>query len=386
MQIEVNKGIREAAGKNPTQNSTTRAISALCEDILHDKITIPLYQRDISWSLKQAVSLFNYQLLSKSPISAISFNKIEDSVETCVPQVSFLSRKPINTVLRGTESVVDGQQRLSANFRAYINDPTYEKICLDFIKGKFIIVRKIPSKTQVPVGVLYNKDEEVLKKFIKDNELSFEVGTDLLQVRSKFKNYSYAINFAADLTKEEQLSWFEVLNNAGSKVTGAQLGLSKFRMEDIDIYKEYISSFRNLVLDAGYDFFKPTSTNTSFPVAALNPAYEIAIGQKHLSNYAPFASDQKAKKIAALPIEKMKSVFSTTLNSLKSALDFIADNELESPERIDYITYLAGYFTYHPGEPTDTNKEKVINWYKTADFSKKTNQERRALFNSLISI
>jgi hypothetical protein len=31
------------------------------------------------------------------------------------------------------------------------------------------------------------------------------------------KNYNYTINLAEDLSEDEQISWFEVLNNAGSR-------------------------------------------------------------------------------------------------------------------------------------------------------------------------
>ena len=58
--------------------------------------------------------MLNYQLLSKSPISAISINIINNTdKEFAVPQVSFIERDLLPNAVRGQMSVVDGQQRLT---------------------------------------------------------------------------------------------------------------------------------------------------------------------------------------------------------------------------------------------------------------------------------
>ena len=69
--MNVNKQLLAAANINPTKNSSQDYIFALCENIEKNELTLPLYQRDLSWTLKKCVELLNYQLLSKSPISAI---------------------------------------------------------------------------------------------------------------------------------------------------------------------------------------------------------------------------------------------------------------------------------------------------------------------------
>lgn len=81
---------------------------------------MPLYQRDVSWTLNQAIDLLNYQLLGKAPVAPISMNVIWDT-DDFVPQVSFIDREMLemNSVDKGQMSVVDGQQRLTTNYKAY---------------------------------------------------------------------------------------------------------------------------------------------------------------------------------------------------------------------------------------------------------------------------
>lgn len=383
--MKINENLKKATATNPTLNSRTDYIPSLCQEIKKGRITLPLYQRDLSWSIKKSIDLFNYQLLSKSPISAISFNDIQETIDTCVPQVSFITRERLTHITPGTHSVVDGQQRLATNYKAFTNDPEFTRICLDLKVGKFVFVHGKIKKHQIPVGILFNESDELLKKYIADNKFEFEIGTEIMAIRSKFKTYSYTVNFATDLSEEEQIDWFEVLNNAGSRVTDVQLKLSKMKVHDLDIYKEYVQAYLKMIKEAGYDLFKPTSTYVSYPISALNPAYEIVLGLTHTNNYAPFASDEKANKIQKLDKAILKKIFMMTLGGLKKALEFIKQNGLANPTRIDYINYLTGYFVYNPENINDQKVEKLIEWYNKADFSA-SNQIRREIFNNLLKI
>lgn len=49
--MRINKKLIEAAGFNPTKESRQRSIFDLCGMIEKDEISLPLYQRDLSWSL-----------------------------------------------------------------------------------------------------------------------------------------------------------------------------------------------------------------------------------------------------------------------------------------------------------------------------------------------
>ena len=274
--MNINRQLLEAANLNPTKNSRQEYIFTLCEYIEKNELTLPLYQRDISWTLHKCVELLNYQLLSKSPISAISINIINNTDEKfAVPQVSFIERDLLPNAVRGQMSVVDGQQRLTTNYKAYCNHPDLKNVVLDLGKGEFIINPEAYRKNQIPVGILLNKDDTKLIEYTEKNKTlsSPAIVNALLQIRNKIKTYQYTINFATDLSEDEQINWFEVLNNAGSRVSIIQMRFSKLKAHGIDVYTQYTHVYRNKVLDYGYDYFTPQKANVSYPIAALNPAY-----------------------------------------------------------------------------------------------------------------
>ncbi|MCE3360744.1 hypothetical protein LB355_14945, partial [Staphylococcus aureus] len=114
---------------------------------------------------------------------------------------------------------------------------------------------KKPSKNQIPVGVLYNKDPEVYTEYLRFNPklAEFSVSSILGQIRTKFFNYFYTINYAQDLSGEEQIEWFDVLNLAGSRVPELQMKLTKLQIKGLDFYKEYSNIFRDRLEMAGLD-------------------------------------------------------------------------------------------------------------------------------------
>lgn len=130
------------------------------------------------------------------------------------------------------------------------------------------------------------------------------------------------------------------------------------------------------------------NTEVSIPLATLNPAFEIILGKKHTSNYSPIPSDtKKDSTISDMEPDKLRKCFEMTLTALDRTLDFINENNLPAPSRIDYITYLTGYFVYKKGmHLSDLSKQKLIEWYNEVDFSNKSNKERRQIFNDLLDL
>ena len=351
-------------------------------------ISIPLYQRDISWTLQKCIDLLNYQLLGKAPISPISVSVINNTNDA-VPQVTFIEREVMDKIERGQYSVVDGQQRLTTNLKAYMNHEDFRDIVLDLGKGIFMEANGAIRNNQIPVGILLNKEDSVLFDYTKNKSSlkNTEITNLLLQIKNKIKGYNYTINSAEDLTEDEQIEWFEVLNNAGSRVSIIQMRFSKLKVHGIDIYTQYTNIFRNKLIDIGYGhFFMPQKTVVSYPVAALNPAYEVVMSRPHSGNYSPMPSDTKENQLCNLPPEKLKKCFSMTLEALDKVLDFIEDNNLKKPTRIDYINYLIGYFIFNQNIPNESLKKKLISWYNKVDFRNKSNSDRREFFNELINI
>ena len=384
--MRISKELQSAADMNPTKKSTQMSIFDMCDKISKQAISLPLYQRDLSWTLTKCIALLNYQLLGKAPVSPISMNVINNTQEY-VPQVSFIDREIINNIERGQLSVVDGQQRLTTNYKAYTNDDDFRNIVLDISRGCFIQTDTAYKSNQIPVGILLNQSDAVLFEYT--NKVSAlrkpEITSLLLQVRSKIKNYNYTINSADDLSEDEQIEWFEVLNNAGSRVSIIQMRFSKLKMYGIDIYKQYTSIFNSRLVEVGFDFFTPEKTTVSYPIAALNPSYEIVTGKGHSINYAPIPSDTKENQLCGLSPEELKKCIETTLSYEENVLDFIEANSLKKPDRIDYINYMIGYFAFNGLDISETQKQYLISWYNNVDFTNKTNSERRELYTKLIN-
>ena len=384
--MNVSKSLKEAASFNPTEKSHKMTVLDMCKKIESNEISLPLYQRDVSWTKAQAIKLLNYQLVGKAPVAPISMNLILD-IDNYVPQVSFADREVIDKIDKGQMSVVDGQQRLTTNYKAYINSDDFRNIVLDIVKGKFLLEDGAILRTQIPVGMLLNKEDSVFygylttHNFMKDPEAM----SVLVQCRSKIRNYYYTINQAENLSEDEQIEWFEVLNNAGSRVSALQMRFSKMKAHGIDIYTMYTLKFKNHLLEYGWDFFSPQKTSVSYPISALNSAYEVIMNKPHTDAYAPIPSDTKENQLCSMKPEQLMQCFYMTLKALDKVIGFINNNGVKEPDRVDYINYLIGYFVYN-ANPTDEKIKELVEWYNTVNFNNKSNSERRTIFTELLTI
>ena len=387
--MNINKDLKAAVNMNPTRNTRNLTVENLCNMIDGGTLTIPLYQRDVSWTKQKCVELLNYELLGKSPISAISVNVINNTdSDFAVPQVSFIDREVMPNMVRGQFSVVDGQQRLTTNYKAFCNNDDLRDIVLDLGSGKFVITTENIRGNQVPVGILMNRDSGKLISYVQSKRgMDNDVMAFLLLARTKILSYAYTVNMAEDLSEDEQITWFEVLNNAGSRVSIIQMRFAKMKAHGLDIYTQYTNIYRNKMQEFGYEFFSPQKTTASYPIAALNPAYEILCsGTTHQNNFAPMPSDTKENQLCNLDTEKLRDCINLTLETLEKVLHFIADNDLKQPDRVDYINYLIGYFIFNPSSMMEEQKTKIITWYNTVNFTNKSNTERRNIYTELLNL
>lgn len=386
--MKISKALMQAASFNPTEKSHKMTVLDMCKKIESREISLPLYQRDVSWTKGQAIELLNYQMLGKAPVAPISMNIILD-IEDYVPQVAFDDREMIekSKIEKGQMSVVDGQQRLTTNYKAYSNSDDFRNIVLDVARGRFLLEEGAFTKSQIPVGVLLNKDDAVFYEYLTKNNMMKDPSfmTILVQCRSKIRSYYYTINQAENLTENEQIEWFEVLNNAGSRVSALQMRFSKMKVHGIDIYTMYTLKFKNKLLEYGYDFFSPQKTSVSYPIAALNPAYEIIMNKLHTDAYAPIPSDTKENQLCALEPALLKQCFAKTLEALDKSVEFIQEQDVKEPDRIDYINYITGFFVYNPS-PSNEVIKKLVDWYNKVDFNNKSNSRRRTIFTQLLNI
>lgn len=387
--MKISKELNISAGLNPTKETRQQTIEDLCHSIEQGILTLPVYQRDLSWTITKCVALLNYQLSGKAPVSAISINLINDTnPETVVQQVSFVNRELV-PMRSGLNSVVDGQQRITTNYKAYIGSSDFNNIVLDISRGKFVALKtnEVIKSHQIPVGVLLNKDDNVFTDYLRNHSKlrDFDIQTLLVRIRNKFKQYNYTINQAKDLTEAEQIEWFEVLNNAGSRVTEVQMKLAKLKVYGIDVYSEYVHPYVDKIQKYGYEeVFTQQATTHSYAISALNPAYEVIMKQSHNKNLCPMAPDVKVNYICSLKPEQLRKAFQMTLVGVGKTLDFIESQSLRAPDRVDYINFLTGYFVFHPGELAEKNERALVDWYKNVNFNNTSNSARREIFSKLI--
>ncbi|AKD24192.1 hypothetical protein XM40_03450 [Bacillus velezensis] len=366
------------------------SLGNLCKDIEEGRLTLPIFQTGIRWKVEKSIELLNFQLNGKAAVAPISINVIENR-SVAVPQVKFISRDLVSEEeLAGKHSVNDGQQRLSCNYKAYTDDDEFRNVVLDITTGKFVLNSGSMRNSQIPVGKLYNKDPKVFEKFVGENPQmqSFEVQSLLTRIRNKFLAYYYTVNYAKDLSEEEQREWFEVLNLAGSKVTETEVHLTEMLVKGVDYYKDYAEKFGEKLKEAGLDnLFVQKATEISIPLAALNPAYELIKQKPHSANFSPMPSDVKASLISKLTAEELRTIFNLTLDALEKALTFIESERLSEPKRIDYITYLLGAFVFlQNAELNAAQKTLLVEWYEQVEFAKKDNGARRNIFDNLIEV
>ncbi|WP_294379087.1 cysteine desulfurase family protein [uncultured Clostridium sp.] len=349
MAIKINKNLIYYSTFDPTKESKPVALRDLCHEIEERRIVLPVFQTYIRWTPEKSVSLLNFQLNGKAAVSPISINKIENK-ELAVPQLSFLTRELIKQdELVGKQSVNDGQQRLSCNYKAYIDHEDFKSIVLDITAGKFLINPQALKKSQIPVGKLYNKDDSVLDEYIANHKelQTLEVQRLLTKVRNKFMSYYYTVNYAKDLTENEQLEWFDVLNLAGSRVTGVEVQLTNMLVKGIDFYKEYSNKFVEKLAEGSLEhLIIRKDTEVSIPLAVLNPAYEIIKNKLHSSNCSPIPSDAKGIALSKLEPDELRKILSRprdTIATCESTLVsvMLANNEIGTIQPIEELSEIA---------------------------------------------
>ncbi|MER3114485.1 GmrSD restriction endonuclease domain-containing protein [Bacillus altitudinis] len=368
-------------------------IRQLCEDIEQKKIVIPVFQTYIRWTNIKVAELLNYQLHGAAPISPISVNLITKP-EKVVEQMNFITRE----VLTGDEiknkmSVADGQQRLSANFKCFVNHEDISDVVLDLKKAKFVVINENEELEdyQIPAGIIYNKDTKVFKEFVRNNKtLKQEEVKDVLEdIRRKHFTYTYVINLATDLGKDDQQKWFEVLNLEGSRVTGNMVYLSEMLINGLDFYTQYVYPFTEKLdrFNLGH-LFPRKSAEVSIPLATLNSAYYKHTGLPKTSNSSPIPSDAKPKQIGKLKVHEIEHIIEQTLAAMDNVLEFISVNSesLTEINRIDYLTYLIGLFVECDVDShiNEMQKQYIIDWCNNVEFVNNSNSERREKFDSLL--
>lgn len=375
------------AALNPTQKTHSQSMETLCYEIENKNVVLPVYQTGLRWTKQKNVDLFEFMFSGKAPVAPISMNLIKDTSKA-IEQVSFIDRQLITGNLVGKSSITDGQQRLTCLYKAYINDPDFEDIVFDISKGKFLVLNSKIKNYQIPVGILLNKELSVFYQYMNSNSfLKNDLTKDaVLSVRKKFLSYNFVVNWAEDLDEEEQIEWFEKLNNAGTQVSFLQMKFSKMLIKGLDIYPEYIGPYVEKIYSRDLNkLFKTKATETSFPIAALNPAYEVLTAQNSVNITCPIPSNTNESQLASLNVDQLRQVIKLTLEALDFSFEFIKQEKLRKPSRMEQLTYIMGVIIHNKSTDLDDyQREKLRKWYTSVNFSNMSNTEKRTLYKELL--
>lgn len=398
MSIRIKESFKQQIAFDPTKESVTMTIHSICQNVQENKIVLPIFQTGLRWTESKVIDLLNFQLTGFAPVSPISMCKLdfgfendEKIVERLGKQLSILERNTLDNLKGEVYSLTDGQQRVSTNYKCYIGHDDYKNIVLDLAKGKFVSVENplFLKETQIPVGVLYNKDFMVYNEFLEKHPdlLAPKIANYINMIRNKFLGYNYTINFAKNLSEKEQLKWFEILNNAGSKIPLKEMNLSRLKTKDVDYHKEYIEPFMDLIEDSEYDNCFPTeATKVTYPLSALNPAYDYLFAEERNNNMAPIPSDVKEKKLCALTTEQLRELFACTLEALEKVLIFIDKAKIDIDNRMEYITFAIGFVVFNNNSLSEEKERILYNWFKSTDFVNMSNTQKRMVYQKLITM
>ena len=396
MGIKLKKSFKEKIENDPTRETSIMTIEDICRRVSDGKIVMPIFQTGLRWTEEKIKDLLTFQLTGFAAVAPISmcnldfgFEPNEDVYKKYGTQIELLTREKIINIRGEVYSLTDGQQRVTTNYKCYIGHPDLENYMVDINLGKIVINKSgIPQEGQIPVCVIYNKEFKIFDQYIKKHEELQEssISTYLSLIRTKFLGYRYTVNLAKNLTEKQQMEWFEILNNAGSKIPLKEMRLSRLKIKEIDYHTEYINKFVKCIRNKGYDeAFVSKATQVSYPLAALNPAYDYLFSKIDTKKIAPIASDVKEARICALENNELKELFNVTLEALKLTLEFIDRNKLDINNRIEYITFAMGYFVYGGNEElTEEREEFLINWFRTITFTNMTNPRKREEYYRLI--
>lgn len=401
MSIKLKKSFKTKIENDPSRDSIIMTIEDICKRVEENKIIMPIFQTGLRWTEDKIRDFLNFQLTGFAAISPISmcqldfgFDHNEGIHAKYGSHISVMSREKLESIRGEVLSLTDGQQRVTNNYKCYIGHKDLENFVIDLKAGKVVIIgeRDIPKEWQIPVGVIYNKSFSVFDNYInKHPELQeSSLRSYLSLIRTKFLGYRYTVNQAKNLDEKQQMEWFEILNNAGSKIPLKEMKLSRLKIKDVDYHSEYINKFISLLNDKNYlDIFSTKATQVSYPLAALNPAYDYLFSNIDAKKVAPIASDVKESRICALNSEQLKQLFEVTINALEKTLEFLEENDdiIKIPKRMEYITFTMGYFIYGDNsELTDERKSFLINWLNNIVFTNKTNPSKREIYYRLINM
>jgi len=380
--------MEKAAYENPSSNIFSKTTEEVCKMLLSGKMSYSFPVFDGGWSKEHIVAFLNNMIFGSTPISPVAINiesqqPFYDDIPDIAPDISE-GIPAIAVAVVSKYIVIDGRQRLSVLLKVYTNDPDYARIVLDLPTCRFKEVLVV-EEMQIPIGVLCNQDFSVFFNYVSGK---FDQHVKLINaIRNKFLGYSINMMYANNLFRDQQLSWFTVLNNAGSTMTEADMLLFKLDNKDKELrpYDTYIRPYNDMLSNYGLDYLLSSSrAKTSYPLTALNPLIErMFSGGGRKNNYTPIPSDVKIGILDSILPGDLRQMFADSLEALEWTLEFFKAKGI-MPSRMEYVTYISGFYILR--HPTAGSYDMLEQWYRNTLFTDASNTEKRQIYSRLLSM
>ena len=345
-------------------------LSDLISDVARGKLRIPQFQRDFVWERTRVIKLLD-SMYKDFPIGSFFFWVSPKEYNIFYRDIPDLEIRHSDNDTELT-FILDGQQRITSLYSAIkglkIGRANYYEICFDLDKEIFLArkgdhIRFIPFK-----DIMGENNFEIYNKLENDaRKKNFQ------RCREKFNNYPFSIIIVKDKNIEQVCEIFERLNQGGKRLDLFDLVVAntwdesfKLKEEIEEANKQFSNTFEEL---ANEIFVQTTSLIKN---KHCNRAYQLQLKKEDFrDNWKPI------------------------VESIKKSVDYMKNNlGVKTFSIIPYpgIIPLIAYFYYHSKTMTESQNNKIREWFWRCAFSERYSSstltrmsEDRAIFDKIIS-
>jgi len=345
------------------------SLSELITDVGRGKLRIPQFQRNFVWEKTKVILLLD-SMYKDFPVGSFFFWIAPKEYNIFYRNIPELGIKHCDEN-EEIKFILDGQQRITSLYVCLkgleIENKDYSEICFDLDKEKFVI-RKGDKIRYIPFKDLFGDNHLQIY-----NDLSDERKKVFDRCRNKFNNYPFSVITVKDKNIEQVCVIFERLNQSGKKLDLFDLVVAKtwdenFKLKD-EIEKlndKFMHSFGKLKNEVF------TQSISLIRKKQCNRAYQLRLTK-----------------------EDIQEVWEDFSVALKKSIDLIRGNF--GVKTIDIIPYpsiipLIVYFYYHSKTMSESQKNKIEEWFWKCSFSERYSGssltmmgEDRTIFDKIIN-
>lgn len=368
-------------------NTASKLIRAAEEGLL----AVPIYQREYVWKRQQVADLYNFMLdsydendIQTIPLSPILLATSSDPKE--VSPVSFDFKE--DEISPNAFLVVDGFQRTMSFYMSkrgdFDNDLFYDRNDKHFISRERVRQVHIASYTLIPVSIFF----QTLEWNSFRNELSrnrqYELIDELQHVRDKLNNFQITTQAGRNLTLLQQITWFNVVNSKGTKISGDDQIIAQATKFGFDI-REVVNEVDRIFANTGltiqqFSIFQERSW-LSNRVLMLMPiiAERAPLNQDKLnfffSRFNMMETDHELREHFRRSLEALPRVFKKAMGIYREYLD----KERFHKIRPEHLLFLVGLSSYVDEELT-RDQEILLDAVFSKDLTDMTQKELRSFY------